>query len=292
VTRARAPGKLLLAGAWAVLDGAPALVCAVDRYAVADTSRTAEPSRELRAALGDAPAPAVDVSALHDGDAKLGLGSSAAALVAALGALAAEAGADLASPAVREELLHRARAAHAAAQAGGSGVDVAASVYGGVLRYAQGQVPTRTALPAGLALRVYFAGTSARTSELRARVDALAPARRKALMGPLAAAAEAACAACERGDATALVAALRAAGAGIESLGHAADAPLVPPPMARVAALAAAEGAAFLPSGAGGGDVSGWLGPHAPSPSVSAELERIGARPVALGLDPDGVVRL
>ena len=34
--RARAPGKLVLSGAYAVLEGAPALVAAVDRYAVAD----------------------------------------------------------------------------------------------------------------------------------------------------------------------------------------------------------------------------------------------------------------
>ena len=32
---ARAPGKLVLSGAYAVLEGAPALVCAVDRYVVA-----------------------------------------------------------------------------------------------------------------------------------------------------------------------------------------------------------------------------------------------------------------
>ena len=33
---ARAPGKVVLSGAYAVLEGAPALVAAVDRYVVAD----------------------------------------------------------------------------------------------------------------------------------------------------------------------------------------------------------------------------------------------------------------
>jgi phosphomevalonate kinase len=289
VIRARAPGKLLLAGAWAVLDGAPALVCAVDRHAVADTSRRAAPSREVRAALGDDPAPAVDVTALHDAATKLGLGSSAAALVATLGALEAQAGADLESEVVRARIFERARAAHAAAQGGGSGVDVAASVYGGTLRYVKGARPTKTALPSGIVLRVYFAGTSARTSELRARVGALSAAQRAARICPIANAAEAALDACARGDASALVRALRATGAGIEALGHAADVQLVPPPLAHVASLAAAEEAAFLPSGAGGGDVSVWLGPRPPSSTVCAALDRIGARLVPLSIDFAGV---
>ena len=39
----RAPGKLVLTGAYAVLEGAPAIVVAVDRYAVADASRIMSP---------------------------------------------------------------------------------------------------------------------------------------------------------------------------------------------------------------------------------------------------------
>jgi len=41
VSIARAPGKLVLSGAYAVLSGAPALVVAVDRYVVADSARPA-----------------------------------------------------------------------------------------------------------------------------------------------------------------------------------------------------------------------------------------------------------
>jgi len=110
--KVRAPGKLMLLGAYAVLDGAPALVVAVDRHAVADGARVGEASREVRAAIGDAPAPHVDVSGLYQGEAKLGLGSSAAALVATLGLLEAERGADLASKAVRDAIFTAARAAH------------------------------------------------------------------------------------------------------------------------------------------------------------------------------------
>src|SRR6185436_10440568 len=87
---ARAPGKVVLSGAYAVLEGAPAIVTAVDRYVTADTAK--KPSLvtpEVRAALGDARAPGFDASALRKGDQKLGLGSSAAILVASLGAVTA-----------------------------------------------------------------------------------------------------------------------------------------------------------------------------------------------------------
>src|SRR5262249_8121092 len=63
---ARAPGKLVLSGAYSVLYGAPALVAAVDRYVSADSALAAERvTPEVRAALGDAPAPGFDASALR-----------------------------------------------------------------------------------------------------------------------------------------------------------------------------------------------------------------------------------
>ena len=46
--RARAPGKLVLSGAYSVLEGAPALVAAVDRYALADDAREPELVGDLR----------------------------------------------------------------------------------------------------------------------------------------------------------------------------------------------------------------------------------------------------
>jgi phosphomevalonate kinase len=77
--RAAAPGKLVVTGAYAVLEGAPAIVFAVDRLAIADTATTTDrPTAEVRAALGDRPAPSFDASALENQGTKLGLGSSAA----------------------------------------------------------------------------------------------------------------------------------------------------------------------------------------------------------------------
>ena len=81
---ARAPGKVVLSGAYAVLEGAPAIVAAVDRYVVADASREAtRVTPEVEHALarrGAAAAPWFDASALRDETLgkKLGLGSSAA----------------------------------------------------------------------------------------------------------------------------------------------------------------------------------------------------------------------
>jgi phosphomevalonate kinase len=119
-----APGKLLLFGAYAVLEGAPAIVVAVDRCAVADGERiAASPSREVQAAFGATPAPEVDATALYEDGAKLGLGSSAAVLVASLGVRAAKRGEDLASSEVRSAIFRIAREAHAVAQGGGSGVE-------------------------------------------------------------------------------------------------------------------------------------------------------------------------
>ena len=85
---ARAPGKLVLSGAYSVLSGAPALVVAVDRYVLADSTRPpAFLTPEVHAAIGERAAPWFDASALREGEKKLGLGSSAAILVASLAAL-------------------------------------------------------------------------------------------------------------------------------------------------------------------------------------------------------------
>src|SRR5690606_3839688 len=107
---ARSPGKLVVLGEYAVLDGAEALVLAVDRYCRAELapSAGAECRLEARAGTVDAPAfapgrpsgwalvdliaasggPAgawsglLDSTEFHAGSVKLGLGSSAAALCA------------------------------------------------------------------------------------------------------------------------------------------------------------------------------------------------------------------
>ena len=291
MTRVAAPGKLVVAGAYAVLDGAPALVCAVNRYAYAFDGEGAT-TAEVRAAL-ERP-PSVDVAELHEGGTKLGLGSSAAALVAAIALRAAERGQDLASDATRRAIFTRAREVHAEVQGGGSGVDVAASAFGGVLRYTIAGGPERVVLPKRVRIAVFFAGKSARTSELRARVDELRARDVRVWAARLEALHEAARAAekaVQGGDAAALVEAVAASGPALAALGEAAGAPIVPPPFAALGLAARADGAAFVPSGAGGGDVGVFVGTKAPSASFIKRAEREGMRPLELAIDSRGVHR-
>jgi phosphomevalonate kinase len=290
---------LVLTGAYAVLDGAPAIVVAVDRYAVADASRvSSSPTPEIRAAFGEGAAPETDVRALYDEEGrKLGLGSSAAAVVASLAAKALARGEDLSHARVRARLFLAARRAHARAQNGGSGVDVAASVYGGVLRYVvAGFSPTirRVEWPVDVALAAYFGGTSARTTELRARVAALR-SERSAEFTPLAKAmgdtAREAADALEApgGSGRTFVSAARIYGALLAELGRMAGAPIVPAPFAELASVAEREDASFSPSGAGGGDVAVWLGAGGPSAAFTDRARGLGLTKLPLSIDRVGV---
>jgi len=271
-----APGKLVLTGAYAVLEGAPAIVIAVDRCAVADVASPED----------------VDVRALHDASGrKLGLGSSAASMVATEGARAVARGEDPRDPLVRASIFRAVRGAHAVSQGGGSGVDVAASVHGGVLGYEVAGAESRVHslnLPRGLVFEAWWSGWSARTSDLLARVAAF-KARTPGALEPLASLASTAAAHVETGDAHAFIRSARAYGRGLFALGQAADAPIVLPGFAELAAMAEREDGAFLPSGAGGGDVGVWLGVAPPSPTFAAHAAALSMSRLALALDRDGV---
>lgn len=299
--KARAPGKLVLSGAYSILWGAPALVCAVSRYAIADTERAPEHvGAELGRAveLGYLPfAPHVDVSALRAPRAggaetrKLGLGSSAALLVAALAAFERAPLDD----ARRARIFERARHAHREAQGGGSGVDVAAAVYGGVslarLDAERGQLRTEPfTLPRELHIRVYAAAEPAETASLVARVRAYReaePARFDELIGRARRGAEQASSARE---ALELASALDTQREALDELGTLAGVPIVTEAVRRLATHARALDAAhFGPSGAGGGDVALWVGASAPPPGFVALAEREGYLELALQVGAPGV---
>ncbi len=284
--KARAPGKLVVAGAYVVLDGADALVLAVDRYAEADARvRDPSPSREVRAAFGDRPAPRVDVHAFYTEGRKLGLGSSAAQLVAALGAEAVAKGP--LDEEARREILAAATVAHQAAQGGGSGIDVAASVYGGALSFNVGRAPQRLPLPA-FPFSVFFSGQSARTSDFLARVrafrgrDAAAYAGQAAAIGSASAEVLAAFTAGRP-----LAQAARGYGRALAAFGQAADIPIVPEAFAALSRSADAEEGAFVVAGAGGGDVGIFYG--TPSAAFEHEAARLGFSPLNLAPAPAGV---
>lgn len=306
--RAAAPGKIVLTGAYAVLYGAPALVMAVDRHAIADSDRrNTRRSPELAAAFGDAAAPAVDTSALYERGVKLGLGSSAAVTVAALATTVTAAELERG----RHALFQRARAAHAQAQGGGSGIDIAASTFGGLLEYrlsscgeenpasaSRGESPvdgeaTSRVWPAGLVCEVFFAGQSAKTSGLLARVRALAaadPAMFRRVMDAVITSSTEAVAAL--GAASDFVAAAARFGRALGALGAAAAAPIVTPAFGELAQLAEREHAAFFGAGAGGGDIAVHLGTEPASRAFTARARELGLTPVALALDPLGVRHL
>ena len=252
---ARAPGKLVLLGEYAVLDGAGAVVAAVDRgvqcrVEPADTLRIETPGddRFVRAALEGAPAARYRFEDWNPVDlpSKPGFGGSAAATVAAVLA-AGRPGVD-------------AFAVHHAVQGGGSGVDVHASLHGGVSRFPS---PTPLSAPAGLEgwpLVAVWSGESAATGP-RVRQYLAWPGREAFVarsaelldlfpQEPLRALREA----------WPLLRAM-AAGAGIL---YATDA------LVRIVALAEALGGAAKPSGAGGGDVAVAL---FPDPETRARFE-------------------
>jgi phosphomevalonate kinase len=270
-----APGKVFLAGEYAVLHGGTAVLAAVDRRAVArfvpgaapSTPLGAEALRAVRAHCAETGArppegaPEIDSGALSAEGRKLGLGSSAAAAAAAVGALLEAVGHDV--EAERPLAFTLAERAHRAIQGGrGSGADVAAAVFGGILAYrrpAGGDPIVRPLGPlAGAEVVVVSTGSpSATVDHVRAveRLAARDPAAHGRRMGDLRAAADAFLRAYQGGDGRALVESVAAAHTVLEALGREADLPIVTPALAAAAALAAAVGGAAKPSGAGGGDV-------------------------------------
>jgi phosphomevalonate kinase len=292
--RARAPGKLVLSGAYAVLEGAPALVTAVDRFVVADASRDAERATpEVREALGEEQGPWFDAGALREGDAKLGLGSSAAILVASLAARELLRGGSRTDSELVEAVLGPALAAHARAQGGGSGVDVAAAAYGGTLIYRLGPLApavVRVALPRAIVIEAWWSGRAAVTSDFVRRVRALRerePGDYAMLLGAQGDAARRAERAVLAGDAAGLVSALHAQRAALAALGRVAAVPIVTLEAERLAAAAAP--AAVLPAGAGGGDILLHVGFEPSSVEFRALARGLGHHLLPLALGARGV---
>jgi len=309
---ARAPGKLILTGEYAVLDGAPALVIAVDRKAIARETRPTPPrgsapflvavAQELAARRGaDDPAAhralriSVDSSAFYDGTTKLGLGSSAAVTVAAT-ALA------LGARDIDRDLVYAiASAAHANAQgtrgARGSGADIAAAVYGGALAFTLAHPSARRAWPAGATLIPFFTGESADTASLVAQVAEARTRDRAAVDAALAAIGDASRAACASGGlvdqslaGTAMIAALQLAASATDRLAAATRIPLVPDCVRKVRMALGKLGGTAKTTGAGGGDVAIAVIPATEDATAAGRyLIESACRPLTLAIDPTGV---
>ncbi|MFT7653665.1 MAG: phosphomevalonate kinase [Candidatus Azotimanducaceae bacterium] len=198
----QAPGKVVVWGEYAVLEGAPACVMAIDRYANVSVQRAeniqlsasgfqsdpvtktdpgwsrapvAQLTETILSAWGYSQYPEgvqihQDSSAFHDARGrKLGIGSSAAVCVALYRGLA-----ELLN---KKTSLAEAIELHRAFQQGsGSGLDVAASWLGGTIRFQQGDAVAKT-WPDDLNFCVVFTGQSASTY---AQVHAFSSWREKA----------------------------------------------------------------------------------------------------------------
>jgi phosphomevalonate kinase len=317
---ATAPGKLFLTGEWAVLRGAPALVAAVDRVARVEIEGDGGPGplvieslAEGRSWHGDAAVaaiPAGDAGAVvavlralgpvHGrivvdsrpfliGERKLGLGRSSATIAAAVLARRELAG----LPLDRAAILADALDANAAFQDGvGSGADVVAAVYGGVVaveRRDGSLAVARHSLPDGLHLIAGWTGESAATTPL---VAAFAAMPSPPVLPELATAARDAVGAIALGDGGKLCEAVERAGACLERFGAETGLPIVTARLHRLIATARRAGAVAKPSGAGGGDCGIAF---APTPSVAAAVRAAwrdaGILPLDVAVASEGAAR-
>ncbi|PWB77097.1 MAG: hypothetical protein C3F15_03920 [Holophagae bacterium] len=234
------------------------------------------------------------------GGTKLGLGSSAALTVALASALARWGG--------REELLAETSrwlgalvGLHRELQGGrGSGVDLAASLLGGVVSYCLGPDGSVAAadplpMPAGLHLVVVWTGRAADTGSMLRRLEELLVGRDSAVetaLGTLALLSRAGSEAFRLGNITSVLETVDSFCEAMEALGSAAGLPIVSGEHDTLRRLARRHGASYKPSGAGGGDlgIAFAADPDAAQQMASAAAAA-GFRIVPLRLDPRGLTR-
>lgn len=305
---ATAPGKLILTGEYAVLRGAPALVTAVNRRAVAQRHAVRGSSPFLLAVANEIASRrgaddvatrasmeiAVDSTSFYDTHGtKLGLGSSAAVTVAATACALAQAG--VTDP---EEVMSIASKAHGDAQgsrgARGSGADIAAAVYGGTLAYRSNGELRRFFWPRSVTLLPFFTGAAADTASLVSQVMQKRDGHEvDDALEIIAGASQAACAAMTAPEALvarSLIAALDLDAAGIDCLAAVTGVDLVPTCVSTARLALGRLGGTAKTTGAGGGDVGIAVIPAtADVTEVGRILIESGCRPLQLSVDEPGV---
>ncbi len=312
MTTTTAPGKIILAGEYAVLDGSAAVVIAVDRRVratVADAVAAPQPflaavASELASEYGPGSTPAlaarrvvVDSSALYQGGIKLGLGSSAAVTVAAVAAATA-------TTTIATSDIHRlAHRAHANAQAErgarGSGADIAAAVPGGVIAAPRG-ADARAALmvehlelPTALHLVAVWTGRCADTAALLERARQAQVGDRRAYAracDAIAGAAAALIAALRAADPRACIDAIGRGGRAIAEFGTITSIPVESELHRRLSRAAESRAGALKPTGAGVGDIAiAAFSESAAAQSFRDYVSDQGITLVDLRVDPCGV---
>ena len=319
---ASAPGKFVLSGEYAVLDGAPAICVAVDRRAgvtiephdgdehvvrapgfTAVTGRFSDGSGELGwldggrdfglfEAVWNASRPthgktalaiSLDTAVFRDPGSGRKIGlGSSAALAAALATALNSLGGESAAVV--------AHAAHRLFQGdSGSGVDIACSLAGGVIEYRMAdRQSTHAQWPEGLHFSVLWSGVAAGTPGRLARFRDLpgSPSRRELSKASTAVAAD-----FQRGQASACVAALGEYTQALLRFDAAHALGIFDAGHEALAEHAASAGMVYKPCGAGGGDIGVAL---ATSRASLASFEEMAARSgftrLALSIDPRGAM--
>ncbi len=282
-----APGKAVIAGEYAVLDDAPAIVMAVDRRArvviepldagphLVSAPGFADYERRFDASAGEftwqdgqdawpllehcwravSPDPAgalrivMDTRAFRDHatGSKLGIGSSAALTVALAQALTELSAAGIPTA-------DAAYAAHREFQAGrGSGIDVSASLAGGLLEYRmRGHGSTALGWPQDLDYAFMWSG---KTADTRERIDRMRQRSNESSRTALCSAATETVTAWRSGSASEALAALDAYAVALAAFSIDHDLGVFDAGHEALSAKARAQGLVYKPCGAGGGDI-------------------------------------
>ncbi len=319
---ASAPGKFVLSGEYAVLDGAPAICVAVDRRAAVRIEAHDGPCHTVAApgfsaARGRFTADAGGLRWLADGQdfflfettwntsspkaaessllitldttafRETGSGSklglgSSAALTAALATALQSVGGAGAAG--------TAHAAHRLFQGGsGSGVDIACSIDGGVIVYRmEDRRSTSLDWPRGLYYRLLWSGVAAETQRKIAGFRDEPASRSR---DELAAASRAVAALWADGDASAIVAAVGAYTRALRRFDDTHGLGIFDAGHAMLVAKAAEAGIVYKPCGAGGGDIGVALATSRPSlASFEKTAIRAGFSVLESSIDPRGAM--
>lgn len=320
---ASAPGKFVLSGEYAVLDGAPAICVAVDCRAVvtieahggdhhivtapgftAATGRFALGAGELAwlaggtefrlfeaawnaarpASAGKALAISLDTTAFRDPASGRKTGlGSSAALTAALATALQSLGG---GPA--EDV---AQAAHRRFQGGsGSGVDIACSIAGGVIEYRMTERQSvRLTWPEELYFSVLWSGITAGTQVRLASFREQPGSPERSGLGKAAASVAADF---DRGQATRILAGLRDYTQALRRFDDAHALGIFEAGHATLAERAPGAGVVYKPCGAGGGDVGVALATSMASLASFGNIAaQAGFTPLALSIDARGAMR-
>jgi len=315
--KATAPGKLILIGEYVVLEGAPALVSAVDRFAEVNLRESSKnyavsaPSiqiedvefsiNENNLVMFDARVDLetqkkltffkntfefawqycrnfnvtktpfkinINTDAFYSEEfkTKLGFGSSAALTVALVKALFKLINKDIDNSDIRDQLFRLSLSAHKKAQGNiGSGIDVAASSYGGILEYrvgidknAEHLLPENIEPWSELPMLTVFTGHSESTRKMVFGVNELKKQKAdvyKELMIELEKTSIEGCAAYKSKNIFAFLNAVKTYHVQMNLLGKSSEMPIISAVHQQIARIIHQSGGAYKPSGAGSGDI-------------------------------------